>query len=290
MSIRRARSTLGGEQFADAAEPVQVRHAHHLVPLRLADGEDGLGSLVRQAEDDDVKLVTGPGGRIVDGPGPYLDGDAAERFLRGEVVRPMPADLLEVRPEHAAREPALAALPQAAGVPGVLEIGPDGAHHRVVEGNQRLRDPERAAVFLEHIWLANDQTAVLQDVQRVREVTRFPPDVRGDAAPGAVAFRDGGEHRAIQADVPQVGFIRQQVTRLTEQGTGRVKDGPRDPAVEVVRSRGCIVAHELSPVRGGAPRDGVHLDGQHRVLDAPELGGEPVIQRRDDQFQARPAA
>jgi hypothetical protein len=200
------------------------------------------------------------------------------------------ADLLEMRSEHAAREPALAPLPQAAGVPGVLEIGPDGPHHRMVESDQRLGDPERAAVFLEHIWLADDQAAVLQDVQRVREIARFAADVGGDAAPGAVALRDGGEHRVVQADVSQVGFVREQIARLAEQGTGRVQHGPRDPAVEVLRPRGRVVAYELPPVRGGAPGDGVYLEGQHGILDAPELGGEPVIQRRHDQFQARPAA
>ena len=93
------------------------------------------------------------------------------RFLRDEMPRPMSADLLEMRSEHVAGEAALAALPQAAGVPGVLQIGPDRPHDGVVEGDQRFGDPERAAVLSEGVRLPGDQSAVLQDVQRVGEVT-----------------------------------------------------------------------------------------------------------------------
>src|ERR1017187_5945890 len=172
--------TLGCEQAADVTQPVQVRHAHDLVPLGLADGDDGLGFLILQAEYDDVELVVRPFAHIVDGCGLDPDRDSADRFFGGEVACPVPADLLEMRAEHVAGETALAALPQAAGVPGVLEIGPDGPHHGVVEGDQRLRDPECRAVLLERVWLAEDKAAVLQDVQRMREFARFAPYVRAD--------------------------------------------------------------------------------------------------------------
>jgi hypothetical protein len=83
----------------------------------------------------------------------------------------------------------------------------------VVEGDQRLRDSERRAIVLESVWFTPDQPAVLQDVQRMRKVTRFAPEVGGDASPGVAAFGDGGENRVVKADVPQVRLVGQQVAR-----------------------------------------------------------------------------
>jgi hypothetical protein len=54
----------GGQQVPDAPEAFQVREAHRVVPLGLADGEKCLaaGRLVfGLAEDGDVDLVAGPG-------------------------------------------------------------------------------------------------------------------------------------------------------------------------------------------------------------------------------------
>jgi len=99
----------------------------------------------------------------------------------------------------------------------------------------------------------------------MRKVTRFAPEVGGDATPGVVAFGDGGENRVVEADVPQVRLVGQQVARFPEQGAGRVQHSALDPVIKVPGPGRRIVADELTPVGRGPSGYGVHLQGQDRI-------------------------
>src|ERR1700754_4161236 len=113
---------------------------HDLVPFRLADGQDGLSAAVVYSECRDIDLSRLLAGRVVHDAGLDMGRIASGDLLGSEVPGPVPAQLLEVRAEDAGCEAWLAPLPQARGVPGVRQVGPDWAHHRVVEGDQRLGD------------------------------------------------------------------------------------------------------------------------------------------------------
>jgi hypothetical protein len=110
------------------------------VPLDLADGQHGLLVRVLKTERRDVDLARCLVGGVIDGSGVDTGRKAAGDFLRGEVPGPVSAELLEVGPEHVAGKAVLAPLPKRRGVSGMRQVRPDGAHHRVVESDQRLGD------------------------------------------------------------------------------------------------------------------------------------------------------
>src|SRR5580692_7285269 len=99
--------------------------AHGLVPFCLADGHDGLSPVVADRECRDIDLPGLLAGRVVHGA--WLDSgrEASGDLLRSEIPGPVPAQLLEVRTEDVGCEAGLAPLPQARGIPGVRQIGPD---------------------------------------------------------------------------------------------------------------------------------------------------------------------
>src|SRR5690349_12141273 len=98
--ISRPRLAQTSEQILDVTQPLQMRHAYYLAPLRLADRDDRLGPLIHQPENHHINLMSCPRGRVVNGPGPHPDRNPPKCLLRSEVARPVPAHLLEVRPEH----------------------------------------------------------------------------------------------------------------------------------------------------------------------------------------------
>src|SRR5258708_7332044 len=61
-------TALRGEQRPDAAQPVEVAHAHALAPLGLADGDERGAVVVVEAVHGNVDLVAGLVGGIVDRP------------------------------------------------------------------------------------------------------------------------------------------------------------------------------------------------------------------------------
>ena len=122
------------------------------------------------------------------------------------------------------------------------------------------------------------------------QVAGLAPEVGRDASAGPVAVGDGGQDRVVQANVTQVRLVAEQVARLPEQRAGRVQYGPLYPAVEVISSRGCVVAGELTPVGRSAANDGVHLDREPRIRHVPEPAGQAVVQGRDDELEPGPAA
>jgi hypothetical protein len=259
--------------------------AHGLLPLRLADGEQRLPAGVVEPEGRDIDLV----GLLADGvvDGPWLDPgrEAAGAVLGGEVPGPVPAQLLKMRAEHVGREAGLASLPQSLWAPGVRQVRPDRAHDRVVEGDERLGDLVGGPVVAERVLLAADQPAVHQDVERVRQVAGLPAGVGGDAAPGGVAVGDGGQDRVVEPHVAELGLGCEQVARLAEQRAGGVQHRSLDPAVVVAGAGGGVVAGELAPVGGSTAGDRVHLDGERRVGDIPELRRQLVVERGDDELE-----
>ncbi|MBS2965379.1 hypothetical protein KGA66_20175, partial [Actinocrinis puniceicyclus] len=100
--------------------------------------------------------------------------------------------------------------------------------------------------------------------------------------PSAMAART----EVVEGGVAQVGFLGQQVAGFAEQGPGGVQDGAGNPGVEVVGTRGGVALGEFAAVGGSAPENGVREGCGVRVGDAPEFGGEAVVEGRDDQFQA----
>ena len=170
------------------------------------------------------------------------------------------------------------------------QVGPDRAHHRVVEGDQRLGDLVGRVVGAERVRLPADQTAAHQDVERMGQVAGLPTDVAADAAPGGVAVGDGGQDRMVKPHVMQFGLGGEQVARLPEQRACRVQHRPLDPPIEVVRIGGHVIPSELTPVGRRAADDRVHLDGEHRVRDVPELRRQLVIKRRDEELKPGPSA
>src|SRR5882724_4657849 len=105
--------------------------AHGLVPLRLADSQDGLSAAVVDSECRDIDLPGLLAGRVVHDAGLDTGREAAGNLLGSEIPGPVAAQLLEVRAEDAGGEAGPAPLPQARGIPGVRQVGPDRAHHRV---------------------------------------------------------------------------------------------------------------------------------------------------------------
>lgn len=110
-----------------------------------------------------------------------------------------------------------AAFPEAGGVAGVLQVGPDRAHDGVVEGDQRLGDAETGAVVLEGVRLAGDEPAILQDGERVGEIAGLAAEIGGNAATAGVSRRDRAEHRVVEARVVQLGLLAQQHPSFPEQ-------------------------------------------------------------------------
>ncbi len=77
----------------------------------------------------------------------------------------------------------------------------------MIEGQERFGDPEVGPVVPEDIGFTGDHAAVLEDGQRMCQVTGFAAQVGGDAAAAAVAGRDRREHRMVQTRVAQVRFV-----------------------------------------------------------------------------------
>ncbi|WP_308190650.1 hypothetical protein [Streptomyces sp. HPF1205] len=202
----------------------------------------------------------------------------------------MAAQVLEVGAEDVAGEAALGALPQGPGIASALQIGPDGAHDRVVEGDQRFVDAEAGAVVLEGVRLAGDQAALLQDGEGVSEVTGFAAQVRGDASSVGVARRDGGEHRVVEGGVVEFGLVGEKVAGFAEQRAGGGEDRAQHPRVEVLGAGRGVVAGELATVSGGAADDRVDPQSGDRIIDPPEFGGQLVIEGGHDEFEAGPPA
>ncbi len=116
---------------------------HHLAPFRLAEGQDR-PALAGQArgKHDDVDLDMSPVGRVRDDARGNLAGQAKE----GSIVasRVLPAERFEVGADHLRQEGALRILPDRGGLP-LLQQGPRTPHHRLIEHDQRLDDPEGGA-------------------------------------------------------------------------------------------------------------------------------------------------
>lgn len=100
-------------------------------------------------------------------------------------------------------------------------------------------------------------------------VTGFAPEEGRDAAPMRVAGGDGGQDGVVEARIPQIGFVGEQIAGLPEKRAGRGQHGPDHPGVEVVRTGRGVVTGELAAVRRGAAHDGVGHQRGGVVLDAP---------------------
>jgi hypothetical protein len=158
----------------------------------------------------------------------------------------------------------------------VLQVGPDGVRHRVIEGHERFGDTETGAVVLERVRFAGDQSAVLQHGEGVGEVAGLAAEAGGDATAARVTRRDRRQDGVVEAGVAQLGLVGEEVARLAGDRAGRGEDRPHHPVVEVVRVRRGVIASELPAVGGGAADDRVDLHGGGRVVDSPELRGQLV--------------
>jgi hypothetical protein len=265
-------TALRGQQSANMAKSLQMRHAHGLMPLDLADGQHGLALIVGGPKGHDVDLAGLLACGIVHRARLDAGWEAGDGLLWSEVPGPVPGELPEVAAEHIGRETGLTPLPKACGIPGVRQVGPYRAHHRVVEGDERLGDLVGCPVLAEGVRSPVNQAAVHEDVERMSQVARFPAYVTRDVSPGGVAVSDRGQHRVIEPHVVEFGFGRQQVAGFPEQRARRVQHRSLDPAVEVASSGRGIVPGEFAPVGRGTADDSVHLDGQRRIGDTPELG------------------
>ena len=133
--------------------------AHGLVPFRLADSQDGFPAAVSECECGDIDLPGLLAGRVVHSAGLDPGREPSGDLLGSEVPGPVPAQLLKVRAEDVGGEAGLAPFPQPRGVTGVRQVGPDRAHHPVVEGDQRLGD--HVAADLIHALNSNLRPPVL---------------------------------------------------------------------------------------------------------------------------------
>ena len=152
------------------AQPVKVLYSHDLVPFDLPDGQQRLPVCRVWPQGHDVDLASLSRGRIIQRA--LLDprGEAANRALGGEVADPVPGQLLEVAAEHVRGETRLAPLPEPPWVSCVCQVRPDGAHHRVVEGDERLGDLVHGPVLAEGVGSPPDQATVHENVERVSQV------------------------------------------------------------------------------------------------------------------------
>ena len=71
-----------------------LAEAHPLAPFRLAEGDERTPVVVVETEGDQIDLVRGPTGRVVDAAGADPVRVVAERPGRGEMPGPVAADLL----------------------------------------------------------------------------------------------------------------------------------------------------------------------------------------------------
>lgn len=76
------------------------------------------------------------------------------------VQRPIPADLLEMWPEHVADEPEATGAPHTVGTSGAFELVPDRTHDCVVEPNQRLGNAIRGSVVPEGVGVAVQESDI----------------------------------------------------------------------------------------------------------------------------------
>ena len=109
-------------------------------------------------------------------------------------------------------------------------------------------------------------------------------------AVGAVAFRDGGQHRVVESRVPDLCLFRQQVSRLAEERALRVEHGAQHPGVEVLALGRRVEGHELATVGGRAADHGVQQHREFRVSRTPEACRVSVAERVHEQFERGPAA
>ncbi len=165
-----------------------------------------------------------------------------------------------------------------------LQQGPVGAYDGVLEGKQRLRDPQPGQLRAQHVRLAVQQRAVPEQRQRVRHVPQRSTHPVRDLARRAGAEGDGGEHGVAQPAVPAVSRLVHQPGRLVEERSAGVQHGGAHPGVEVVGPGRSAVGDEGVPVRGRPADHGVHPQGEPHVVQAPEPGRLPVPERSHLHF------
>ena len=178
---------------------------------------------------------------------------AAERLRPGVPAGPLAADLLEVRPHHLAVEGVLRVTPHLGGAARAFQVTPSRAHDRVVEGQQRFGDPVRRPVLLEGFRLVGDEPGVMQHAERMCQVRGLALQVAGNAAAAGVAVGDRREHRVVERGVAHVGFLGEDVTRLTEQRPAGIEYRPAHPRVEIAGAGRDVVLGELPAVGRGPP-------------------------------------
>ncbi len=60
---------------------------------------------------------------------------------------------------------------------------------------------------MERIRLPDDEAAILEDIERVREVGVLPAHVAGDATARGVACCDGTQHGVVEGGIPDLSFF-----------------------------------------------------------------------------------
>lgn len=135
---------------------------HDLVPLRLAEGQDGARApVLGRGEDGDVNLNLSPVRGVRHDSCTHLAGQSAEDLgVCGNRV--VAADRLEVRTDYLGQETGPGALPHRARVTD-LEPGPLTAHDRLIKGDEGFRDAVPRAAGAEQVRLPGQQSAVFED-------------------------------------------------------------------------------------------------------------------------------
>ncbi|MEU8358462.1 hypothetical protein AB0C27_20855 [Nonomuraea sp. NPDC048882] len=221
---------------------------------------------------------------------PHAGGQSAKEIGFGVMQGPVAADLFEVRAEDIADETAAAGLPDSIRAAGPFQLVPDGPHDRVVEGDQRFRDAVSRAVLPEDIGVSVEQPSVFEDIDRVCDIRRLAFEITGHATASGVPIGHRSQDGQVQSGVAEVRFLSKEITRLAKERRLWIEDRTDDPVIEIRQVRRGVAAGELTPVSGRTTDDRIDHESQTRIGDLPELGGQAMIERANDQFQTGPTA